>query len=109
MLTKSPLCKSTALTGMTYISESSEYSGINFHNMESHNMTSISVISSRKEISSCQEDSMQCTAQQSRFTYYHSGSPEEASGRPSVFKKVPKHLSRHQPQGTHVCIDVRTA
>jgi hypothetical protein len=76
--------------------------------MESLNMTSINVMSSRKAISRHQEDYVQFTAQQSRFPTYRPDGPEEASERPSVFKEVSEHLSRHQPQGTHVRIDVQT-
>jgi len=91
-----------------YLSESSEYSGVNFLNMENLNMTSISVISSRKAISRCQEDFTQFTTQQSRFLTYRSDSPEEASERPSVFNEVSEHLNRHQSQGTYVRTDVQT-
>jgi hypothetical protein len=72
-------------------------------------MTSISVISSRKAISKCQEDFGQFITQQSRFPTYRPNGPEEVSGRPLVFEEVSEHLHRHQPQGTHVRTDVRTA
>jgi len=72
-------------------------------------MISINVNSSRKVISRCQEDSAEFTTQQSQFPTYCPDGPKELFGRPSVFGEVSKHLSRHKPQGTHVCIDVRTA
>lgn len=72
-------------------------------------MISINVISSRKVISRCQEDSAEFTTQQSQFPSYCPDGPKESFGCPSVFGEVSKHLSRHQSQGTHVCIDVRTA
>jgi len=55
--------------------------------MESLNMTSIGVISSRKAISRSQEDSAQFTTQQSRFPTYRPDSPEEAFERPSMFEE----------------------
>jgi hypothetical protein len=69
MLIKSLLRMSAALTRMLYISESSEFSRVNLLNMESLNMTSISVISSRKTILGCREDSAQFTAQQNLVPY----------------------------------------
>jgi hypothetical protein len=72
-------------------------------------MTSICVINSRKAISSCQENSTQFTAQQSRFPTYRPDGPEEASRRPPVFKEMSEHLNRHQPQRARIRIDVRIA
>jgi len=96
-------------TRIPYLSESSEYSGVNSLNMESLNMTSVSVIISKKAIFRLQEDSVQFTAQQSRFPTFRIDGPEEASGHPSVFEEVSEHLSRHQPQETHVYINVMIA
>jgi hypothetical protein len=66
--------------------------------------SSVSQIS-RKAI---KEDSDALTAQQIQFPCYHPDGLEEEFGRPSVFEEVSEHFSRHQPQGTHVCIDIRT-
>jgi hypothetical protein len=55
------------------------------------------------------EDSDELTTQQRRFSCYHPDVPEEASERSLEFEEVSEHLSRHQPQGTHVRTDVWTA
>jgi hypothetical protein len=72
-------------------------------------MISISVISSREEISSVKKILWQFIVQESQFPTYRPSGPKEASRRPLVFEEVSEHLSRHQPQGTNVRTDVRTA
>jgi len=64
---------------------------------------------SERQFAGCLEDSAHGTAQQIRLPCYHPDGPEEASGHPPVFEEVSKHLSRHQPQGTHVRTNVQTA
>jgi hypothetical protein len=69
--------------------------------MESLNMTSINVISSRNAISWCQEDSTQFTAQQSLFPTYHPDGP-------SVFEEVSKTPQQTPTTGnscSHRCLD----
>lgn len=93
---------SAALTRMSYFIESSEYSGVNLLNMESLNMKSISVISSRK-------GNFQASR---RFCAVYSSikvSSLLTVRMPISVQRMSKHLSKHQPQGTHVCTDVQTA
>jgi len=49
------------------------------------------------------------TTQQRWFPYYRPDDSDEASRRPPVFEEMSEHLSRHQPQGTHVRTNIRTA